>query len=93
MHPSLPWSQRGKKMLSRFGANIRAGFSLITHLTVGKVAIGTILVASLVTPEGWRLLVTIAALGLLFAAAGAYMGIDLEAERKEEESDVFAEPS
>jgi adenine/guanine phosphoribosyltransferase-like PRPP-binding protein len=80
-------------MLSRFAANIRAGFSLITRLTAGKVAAGMIVVASFVIPEGWRLLVTIAALGLLFAAAGAYLGIDLEVEREEENTDVFADPS
>jgi len=80
-------------MLSRFAANIRAGFALITRLTAGKVAAGTIVVASLVIPQGWRLLVTIAALGLLFAAAGAYLGIDVEVERKEEETDVVADPS
>lgn len=80
-------------MLSRFAANIRAGFSLITRLTAGKVAVGTIVVASFVIPEGWRLLVTIAALGLLFAAAGAYLGIDLEAQTKEENTDAFADPS
>jgi adenine/guanine phosphoribosyltransferase-like PRPP-binding protein len=80
-------------MLSRFAANISAGFSLITRLTAGKLAAGMIVVASVVIPQGWRLLVTIAALGLLFAAAGAYLGIDLEAERKEENTDVFADPS
>ena len=80
-------------MLSRFAANIRAGFSLITRLTAGKVAAGTIVAASLVIPEGWRLLATIAALGLLFTTAGAYLGIDLEAERKEANTDAFADPS
>lgn len=80
-------------MLSRFAANIRAGFALITRLTAGKVAAGTIVVASFVIPQGWRLLVTVAALGLLFAAAGAYLGIELEVERKEEETDAFADPS
>lgn len=77
-------------MLSRFGANIRAGLTLISRLTAGKVAVGTIVAASLLTPQGWRLLVTIAALGLLFAAGGAWLGIDLEAEEKEENTDVFA---
>lgn len=79
-------------MLNRFVANIRVGFSMITRLTAGKVAAGTIVVASIVVPEGWRLLVTIAALGLLFATAGAYLGIDLEAER-EENTDAVADPS
>lgn len=80
-------------MLSRFAANIRVGFSSITRLTAGKVAAGTIVVASLVIPQGWRLLVTIAALGLLFATAGAYLGIDLEAEGKEENTDAVADLS
>lgn len=75
-------------MLSRFAANIRAGFSLINRLPAGKVAVGVIVAASIVTPQGWRLLATIAALGLLFAAAGAYLGVDLEAERKEENTDA-----
>lgn len=79
-------------MPSRYVANIRAGFSLITRLTAGKVAAGTIIVASLVIPEGWRLLVTIAALGLLFTTAGAYLGIDLEADRKES-TDASGDPS
>jgi adenine/guanine phosphoribosyltransferase-like PRPP-binding protein len=79
-------------MLSRFAANIRASYSLMTRLTAGKVAFGTIVLASFVTPQGWRLLVTVAALGLLFAAAGAYLGIDLEADRKES-TDASAEPS
>jgi len=79
-------------MLSRSAANIRASFSLIIHLTAGKVAVGTIVLASFVTPQGWRLLVTIAALGLLFAAAGAYLGIDLESDRKES-TDASADPS
>jgi adenine/guanine phosphoribosyltransferase-like PRPP-binding protein len=65
---------------------------LITRLTAGKVALGAIVLASFVTPQGWRLLVTIAALGLLFAAAGAYLGVDLEAERKEN-PDGLADPS
>jgi adenine/guanine phosphoribosyltransferase-like PRPP-binding protein len=56
------------------------------------VALGTIVLASFVTPQGWRLLATIAALGLLFAAAGAYLGIDLEADRKES-TDASADPS
>ncbi len=77
-------------MLSRFAANIRAGFSLITRPSAGKVAVGTIVAVSLVTPQGWRLLVTVAALGLLFAAGGAWLGIDLEAEKNEENTDVFA---
>ncbi len=77
-------------MLGRFAANVRAGSSLITRLTAGKVAVGAIVVASLVTPQGWRVLVTIAALGLLFAAAGAYLGIDLEAE---EDTDAFSDLS
>ncbi|HEX9123456.1 MAG TPA: hypothetical protein VF984_08865 [Actinomycetota bacterium] len=66
---------------------------MITRLTAGKVAVGTIVAASLVTPEGWRLLVTIAALGLLAAAAGAYLGIHLEVEREEENTDVYADLS
>jgi hypothetical protein len=70
-------------MLHRFAANIRAGFSAFTRLSAAKVAVGTIVAACLVTPQGWRLLVAIVILGLLFAAAGAYLGIDLEAEEKE----------
>lgn len=72
-------------MLARFTANIRAGLSLITRLTAAKVAVGTIIAVSLVTPQGWRLLVAIAALGLLFAAAGAYFGVDLQTEESREE--------
>jgi hypothetical protein len=77
-------------MLGRFAANIRTGLSLITRLTAGKVAVGTIIAVTLVTPEGWRLLLTIGAVGLLFAAAGAYLGIDLE---KEEDTDASADLS
>ena len=80
-------------MLGRFAANIRACLSSITRVTAAKVAVGTILAASLVTPQGWRLLVTITALGLLFAAAGAFLGIDLEAQRKEEVTDALADRS
>lgn len=80
-------------MLSTFAANIRAGFSLITRLTAGKLAVGTIVAACLVTPQGWRLLATIVALGLLFAGAGAYLGIDLDAGTKEENTDAFADLS
>jgi adenine/guanine phosphoribosyltransferase-like PRPP-binding protein len=80
-------------MLSRSAANIRASFSLITRPTAGKVAAGAIVLAAFVTPQGWRLLVMIAALGLLFAAAGAYLGVDLEADRKEENPDGVADPS
>ena len=81
-------------MLSKSAANIRAGLSAITRLTAGKVAVGTIAAACLVTPQGWRLLVAIAALGLLFAAAGAYLGVELEAEeRKEENTHAFTDLS
>ena len=81
-------------MLRRFAANIWAGFSAITHMTTAKVAVGTIVAACLVTPQGWRLLVAIAALGLLFVAAGAYLGIDLEVEeRKEENAHAFTDLS
>jgi hypothetical protein len=79
-------------MLSRFAGNIRAGFSAITHLTAAKVAVGTIAAACLVTPQGWRLLVAIVALGLLFAAAGAYLGIAPDAGTKED-ADAFADLS
>lgn len=77
-------------MLGRFAANIRTGLSLITRLNAGKVAVGTIIAVSLVTPQGWRLLVTIGAVGLLFAAAGAYLGVDLA---KEEDTDASADLS
>lgn len=80
-------------MLPRFTANIRAGFSAIRRLTIAKVVVGTIVAACLMTPQGWRLLVAIAALGLLFAAAGAYLGVDLDAETKEENADAFADLS
>jgi len=76
-------------MLRRFAANVRAGFSSITRLTAAKVAVTAIVAASVVTPQGWRLLVTIAALGLLFAAVGAYLGIDL----MEEDTDASADLS
>jgi hypothetical protein len=77
-------------MLGRFAANIRTGLSLITRMTAGKVAVGTIIAVSLVTPQGWRLLLTIGAVGLLFAAAGAYLGIDLA---KEDDTDASADLS
>lgn len=80
-------------MLDRFATNIRGGLSLVTRLTSAKLAVGAIVAASLVTPQGWRLLVTIAALGLLFAAAGAYMGLDLDAGKKEEDADALADLS
>lgn len=80
-------------MLRRVAANIRAGFSAITHHPTAKVAVGAIVASCLVIPQGWRLLVTIAALGLLFAAAGAYLGLDLDAGNKEEDSDAFADLS
>ena len=75
-------------MLSRFAANIHGGYTLVARATAGKIAVGTILAVSIVTPQGWRLLATIAALALLFAAAGAYLGVDLEPEEQEEETDV-----
>jgi hypothetical protein len=75
-------------MLGRFVANVRAGLSLITRLTAGKVAVGAIIAVSLVTPQGWRLLVTIGAVGLLFAAAGAYLGIDLAKENTDASADL-----
>jgi hypothetical protein len=80
-------------MLRRVAANIRAGFSAITHQPTAKVAVGAVVATCLVIPQGWRLLVTIAALGLLFAAAGAYLGLDLDAGNKEENTDAFADPS
>lgn len=72
-------------MLSRSVANIRAGLSVIARLTTVKVAVGAVVATCLVTPQGWRLLVAIAALGLLFAVAGAYFGVDLETEESREE--------
>jgi hypothetical protein len=75
-------------MIARFAANIRAGLSLITRLTASKVAVGTILAVCLVTPQGWRLLVVIGAIGLLFAAAGAYLGIDLAKEETDASADL-----
>jgi hypothetical protein len=75
-------------MLGRFTANVRVGLSLITRLTAGKVAVGAIIAVSLVTPQGWRLLVTIGAVGLLFAAAGAYLGIDLAKENTDASADL-----
>lgn len=75
-------------MLGRFAANVRAGLSLITGMTAGKVAVGTIIAVSLVTPQGWRLLATIGAVGLLFAAAGAYLGIDLAKEDTDASTDL-----
>lgn len=80
-------------MLHKFAANIRAGFSAFTRLSAAKVAVGTIVAACLVTPQGWRLLVAIVILGLLFAAAGAYLGIDLEAEEKKENTHAFTDLS
>ena len=80
-------------MLRRFAANIRAGFSAITHMTSAKVAVGAIVAACLVTPQGWRLLITIVALGLLFAAAGAFLGLELDAGSKEENTDALADLS
>lgn len=86
MARSRPESERSRGMLSKSAANIRGGLSALTRLTAAKVAVGAIVAACLVTPQGWRLLVAIAALGLLFAVAGAYLGIDLEAEKREEEN-------
>ena len=81
-------------MLNRSAANIRGGLSALTRLTAAKVAVGAIVAACLVTPQGWRLLVAIAALGLLFAGAGAYLGIVHEAEEREEENtDAFSDLS
>ena len=80
-------------MLDRFATNIRAGLSLVTRSTSAKFAVGAIVAATLVTPQGWRLLVTIAALGVLFAAAGAYLGLDLDAGNKEEDADALADQS
>ena len=73
-------------MLSRSVANIRACVALIARLTAAKLAVGTIVAACLVTPQGWRLLVAIVALGVLFAVAGAYLRIDLETEESKEEN-------
>jgi hypothetical protein len=75
-------------MLGRFAANVRAGLSLITRLTAGKVAVGTIIAVSLVTPQGWRLLVSIGTVGLLCAAAGAYLGVDLAKEDTDASADL-----
>lgn len=75
-------------MRHRFVANIRAVLSSIIRLTAAKVVVGVIVVVSLVTPQGWRLLVTIAALGLLFAGAGAYLGIDLVKEDTDASADL-----
>ena len=80
-------------MLRRFAANIRAGFSAIKRLTTAKVAVGAIIAACLATPQGWRLLIAIAALGLLFAAAGAYLGIDLAAQERRENTHAFTDLS
>lgn len=72
-------------MFGKFAANVRAGFSfLLRHQSV-QVGVLALIVSSLLVGEaGVRLLMALACLGLLFAALGAYMGVDLEAEVRED---------
>lgn len=71
-------------MLRRSLANIRAGFQYLRqHPSVEIGAVALIVASLLVGEAGVRLLVAIVFLLLLFAAVGAYMGVDLEADARE----------
>ncbi len=72
-------------MIGRFAANIRAGLTFLLRHPAAQVGVLALVVSSLLIGDaGVRLLVALACLGLLFAAVGAYMGVDLEADARED---------
>jgi hypothetical protein len=71
-------------MLHRWIANVRAGFRYLRRHPSVEVGAAALIVASLLVGEdGVRLLVALAFLTVLFAAVGAYMGVDLEADARD----------
>jgi hypothetical protein len=71
-------------MLHRWFANVRAGFQYVLRHPSVQVGAAALVVASLLVGEaGIRLLVAIGFLVVLFAAVGAYLGVDLEADARE----------
>jgi hypothetical protein len=71
-------------MLHRWLANVRAGFQYLRQHPSVEVGAAALIVASLLVGEaGLRLLVALGFLVVLFAAVGAYLGVDLEADARE----------
>jgi hypothetical protein len=71
-------------MFRRWIANVRAGFQYLRQHPSVEVGAAALIVASLLVGEaGVRLLVALGFLLVLFAAVGAYLGVDLEADARE----------
>jgi hypothetical protein len=71
-------------VVGKFVANVRAGFGFLLRHPSVQVGVVALVVSSLLVGEaGVRLLAALACLGLMFAALGAYMGVDLEADAHE----------
>jgi hypothetical protein len=72
-------------MVRRAIANIRAGFQYARRHPSIEIACVALVVASLLVGEaGVRLLIALAFLLVLFATVGAYMGVDLEADARQQ---------
>jgi hypothetical protein len=71
-------------MVYRWFANVRAGFQYLRRHPSVQVGAAALVVTSLLVGEaGIRLLVALGFLLVLFAAVGAYLGVDLEADGRE----------
>jgi len=74
--------------MGRFAANVRAGFSFLLKHPAAQVGFLFLVLSSLVLGRaGLRLLAVLVCLGLVFAAVGAYMNLDLEAEGRDRGDD------
>jgi hypothetical protein len=72
-------------MIGRFAANVRAGLAAVRKHPAIQVGCLALIVSSVLVGEsGVRFLIAIGCLGVLFAGVGAYLGVDLEAETREE---------
>jgi hypothetical protein len=73
------------RMVRRAFANIRAGFQYARqHPSIEIGAVALVVASLLVGEAGVRLLIALGFLLVLFATVGAYMGVDLEADAREE---------
>jgi hypothetical protein len=72
-------------MVRRAIANVRAGFQYARRHPSIEIGAAALIVASLLVGEaGVRLLIALVFLLVLFATVGAYMGVDLEADAREQ---------
>jgi hypothetical protein len=73
-------------MVGRFAANVRAGFGALRRHPAIQVGAAALIASSLVVGEsGVRFLIAVACLGLLFADVGAYLGVDLDADGRDDD--------